>query len=103
MKRSALVSSWEDNDLCGLGTRCSNCENDVTYWYSKALTACCNEPKWSDGSMGPPAMLARIHLHTGMAKLSQLVVPSLGGVMDQSVFLEELPASLAKPSHILVG
>ena len=46
--------------------------------------------------MGPPAMLAKIHLHTGMAKLSQLVVPSLGGVMDQSVLLEELPAILAK-------
>jgi hypothetical protein len=43
------VSATElaDGTVCGLGTTCNNCKNKATYWYSKAFTACGEEPCWT--------------------------------------------------------
>ena len=46
-----ITEGWKDGTLCGLGMTCNDCENDATYWWSKALTACGDEPKWSDGAI----------------------------------------------------
>lgn len=40
-----------DGDLCGEGTTCNQCcSGSSEYWYSKALTACGQEPCKSSGS-----------------------------------------------------
>lgn len=44
-------AKYEDGTLCGLGTTCDNCKNEQTYWWSKAMTACGEEPKWEDGTL----------------------------------------------------
>lgn len=46
-----MLEPWNDGTLCGLGTTCTRCNNKAKYWYSKALTACGNEPKWGDGTI----------------------------------------------------
>jgi len=40
---------WGDQTLCGEGTTCWKCCSSSSYWYSKAFTACGQEPKWEDG------------------------------------------------------
>ena len=42
---------WDDGTLCGDGTTCEYCNNDFSYWYGKAFTACGSEPKWDDGTL----------------------------------------------------
>jgi len=44
---------WSDGTLCGLGTTCGFCKNEIggTYWWSKAMTACGEEPRWNDGTI----------------------------------------------------
>lgn len=46
-----MLNPWDDGTLCGLGSTCTKCNNPATYWYSKAMTACGDEPKWSDGTL----------------------------------------------------
>jgi len=42
---------WDVGALCALGTTCNQCQNEATYWWGKAFTACGNEPKtWTDGT-----------------------------------------------------
>jgi len=43
--------TWPDGTLCGIGTTCDRCENEHTYWYGKAMTACGEEPRWGDGTI----------------------------------------------------
>ena len=42
--------TWSDGHLCGMGTTCSKCKNGHEYWYTKVMTACGPEPKFSDGT-----------------------------------------------------
>lgn len=41
---------WEDGTLCGVGTTCWWCQNEYSFWYSKAMTACGSEQCLEDGS-----------------------------------------------------
>jgi len=43
--------TWNDGNMCWLGTTCKNCKNKAKFWYGKAGTACGNEPKWPDGTI----------------------------------------------------
>jgi hypothetical protein len=45
-----MVEVWEDGSHCGLGTTCNNCDNEPTYWWGLAFTACGSEPNWPDGT-----------------------------------------------------
>lgn len=40
---------WGDSRLCGVGTTCWKCCNPHTYWWTKAFTACGNQPCISGG------------------------------------------------------
>jgi len=42
---------WGDGQLCGIGSTCFSCCNKKEYWYSKAMTACGEEPCWGDGTI----------------------------------------------------
>lgn len=42
---------WGDGELCGLETTCEQCANEATYWVSKLMTACGDEPCWEAGTV----------------------------------------------------
>jgi len=42
---------WEDGTVCVDGMSCNYCQNDATYWESKAHKACGTEPCWVDGTV----------------------------------------------------
>jgi len=42
---------WGNGSLCGIGSTCFSCCDKHDYWYSKAMTACGEEPCWGDGTI----------------------------------------------------